>query len=78
MLVTCPWCKDIIWIEELNCRIFRHGIIKNTFTQMNPHSTEDECIKLVSNNLIFGCGGPFMVSPDGYCTKCTFEDKVIG
>ena len=27
--IKCPHCSDFIYIEELNCSIFRHGVMKN-------------------------------------------------
>ena len=44
-----------------NCLIFRHGIIKNTGQQMDPHLNKQECDRLKKENLIFGCGKPFMI-----------------
>jgi hypothetical protein len=28
-MILCPWCEQYIIIEELNCGIFRHAIMKN-------------------------------------------------
>ena len=36
MIIECPHCKIMIEIIELRCRIFRCGIMKNNFTQINP------------------------------------------
>jgi hypothetical protein len=60
-IVTCPHCKEYVEILELNCRIFRHGIYKNNNQQMNPHASKEECEYLIDNNLIYGCGKPFMI-----------------
>ena len=46
---------------ELKCHIFRHGVLKESGTQMNPHETKAECDRLVALGLIFGCGKPFRV-----------------
>jgi hypothetical protein len=51
----------MIEVIELNCKIFRCGIYKDTFQQINPHMIKDDCDNLVKNNLIFGCSKPFMV-----------------
>ena len=69
----CPHCSEGIEVEstQVNCRIFRHGafftktpdnIIIPT-TQINPHSSKEECDRLVENNLIIGCGKPFELVP---------------
>lgn len=59
--VVCPHCKEFVIIEQVNCAIFRHGIYKENFIQINPHLSKNECDKLVSNNLIYGCGKPFKI-----------------
>lgn len=61
-LVKCPHCNDYIEIIELNCRIFRHGIMKNTGLQMDPHAHKEICDNLFNNNEIYGCGKPFMIN----------------
>lgn len=62
-IFTCPHCLDdiIVMKNELNCRIFRHATLKSNFSQVNPHASFEECQKLISNNLIFGCGKPFEI-----------------
>jgi hypothetical protein len=49
----------MIQIEEMNCGIFRCGIMKDTGLQIDPHLSQDECEKLVSDDKIYGCGRPF-------------------
>jgi len=60
-IVACPHCELMIMVNknELNCKIFRHGIYKNTYTQINPHYSKEICDKLIKDNLIIGCGKPF-------------------
>lgn len=66
ILVTCPHCKDAIFIvkSEINCAIFRHGVLKDTFQQINPHAPKEECDHLFNDHMIFGCGKPFKVVDD--------------
>ena len=59
--VKCPHCEEYIIIEQINCAIFRHGIYKTNFIQINPHLPKNECDKLINNNLIYGCGKPFRI-----------------
>lgn len=59
--VECPHCNGTIIIEELNCRIFRHAVLKENFTQINPHAPKEECENYIEKNLIYGCGKPFIV-----------------
>ena len=60
-IVKCPHCSKFIIIEKINCGIFRHGIIKSTLKQMEPHLPKDKCDHLKEENLIFGCGKPFQI-----------------
>jgi hypothetical protein len=59
--ITCPHCDTniLIMFNEINCAIFRHGTIRETFTQINPHETKEICDKLFHENKIYGCGKPF-------------------
>jgi hypothetical protein len=61
IIVICPHCNDNDLIEKLNCKIFRHGILKTTNIQMDPHSSKELCDNLIKNDLIFGCGKPFKI-----------------
>jgi hypothetical protein len=63
IVVSCPHCKDsiLIYLKELNCRIFRHGILKSTHKQLDPHLDKKECDLLFTKNLIYGCGRPFRI-----------------
>lgn len=61
LIINCPHCKEPVIIEELNCKIFRHAIFKNSGLQINPHSSKLECDNYLKNNLIFGCGKPFRI-----------------
>jgi len=59
LIVECPHCKECVVIEKLNCHIFRHGVLRETGKQMDPHAPKNVCDELVANNQIFGCGKPF-------------------
>jgi hypothetical protein len=60
-IFECPHCGATIQVmsAEVNCQIFRHGVIKNTGEQVNPHASKEECEKLVEMNLAYGCCKPF-------------------
>jgi hypothetical protein len=60
--IICPHCEEHVLIEKLNCCIFRHGIIKDTLKQMDPHCSKEECDRLFSCGLIYGCGKPFKIT----------------
>lgn len=64
LLVTCPHCRIFIEILELNCRIFRCGMLKENFTQIGPHLSKEACDALVQADAIYGCGKPFRI-PEG-------------
>jgi hypothetical protein len=64
IITECPHCKISIFVEELNCRIFRCGIYKHNNQQINPHASKAECDRLFATGAIYGCGKPFMVLDD--------------
>lgn len=59
--VSCPHCNNLILIykNEINCAIFRHGILKSNMQQIDPHLCKTECDRLAAEGLIIGCGKPF-------------------
>jgi len=59
----CPHCKMMVFLakEEFNCKIYRHGVLKETYVQIDPHLPKEECDRLARENLIIGCGKPFMI-----------------
>ena len=63
-IVCCPHCDQSCEILELNCRIFRCGIYKNTMQQMDPHASKPKCDALAATGQIYGCGKPFRVVAD--------------
>jgi len=76
-LFTCPHCKLQIQVlkKDFNCRIFRCGIYKNNFKQIDPHMKKDDCEKLYNENRIYGCGKPFKIieNNNNFCvTKCDY------
>lgn len=74
---SCPHCLGTIIVHnnETRCCIFRHGVFKNNFQQMNPHTSKDDCERFVTNGEIEGCGKPFRFVfsyPDNYVEKCDY------
>ncbi len=63
-VVICIHCKLCVEIQEINCAIFRHGVLKSSNEQINPHASKAECDQLVEKNLIYGCGKPFRLVKD--------------
>jgi hypothetical protein len=65
-IISCPHCssKILIFMNEIACAIFRHGVYKENGQQINPHATKEQCEHAVNNGLIFGCGKPFRVFLD--------------
>ena len=59
IIFKCPHeeCQQYIMVakKELNCKIFRHGVRKQNFEQMNPHAPKNECDTLVRSNSVYGC-----------------------
>jgi len=66
--LTCPNCGGyfIVYPNQINCRIFRHGVYKHNREPMNPHASKSECDNLLLLDNIYGCAGPFeMIYADG-------------
>jgi hypothetical protein len=61
VIVTCPHCGEPIIIIQINCGIFRHGVLIKSGKQMDPHLNQIECEKLINKKLIYGCGKPFQI-----------------
>jgi len=61
LIVACPHCQNPVLIEELNCRIFRHGVFIESGKQIDPHAERVMCEKLINEKLIYGCGKPFKI-----------------
>ena len=72
IIITCPNCNICIEIVQFNCRIFRCGIYKDTFTQIPPHLPKNECDELFQNGLIYGCGKPFKMLEDNTPAMCDY------
>lgn len=63
LLFDCPHCHKpiLVYVAELNCKIFRHGIYKKTYKQIDPHLEKIKCDALIQKNEIYGCGKPFRI-----------------
>ena len=61
--MKCPHCNDdiIVHKNELNCKIFRHGVYKSNMEQINPHLGKDLCDRLKHDDMIYGCSKPFQI-----------------
>lgn len=57
----CPHCNQIVFLpkKEFNCKIYRHGVYKSNYKQIDPHLNKEECDRLKKEDLIYGCGKPF-------------------
>lgn len=62
MIVICPHCCLLIYIEQINCGIFRHAIYRDSYEQIDPHASKEQCEKLINDNMILGCCKPFKIS----------------
>ena len=77
LIFDCPWCDLPLMVikSEIGCAIFRHGVYKSTFMQINPHLSRDECHRLKLLDLTYGCNMPFRINKDKekyLVTKCDF------
>ena len=76
-IFDCPHCNGVVLVAktEVNCQIFRHGIIKSNDQQVNPHASKGECEMILSENLVYGCCNPFKLILDSdripiFAEKC--------
>ena len=76
--INCPHCKQVIEVlkSQFNCKIFRHGGFKDTYTQIDPHLPKVQCDKLVAENKIYGCGKPFRLVIEGNKFKTEICDYI--
>ncbi len=72
--VKCPYCDGdiMIYLKEMNCRIFRHGIFKNNGEQIPPHASKEDCDRWKEGDLIYGCGKPFQIQEGNKIIKCDY------
>ena len=61
IVVTCPHCRELVLISELNCKIFRHGVYISNGEQVNPHAPKNICDEIFQQKIIYGCGKPFQI-----------------
>ena len=70
MEIECPHCQQTIWIEQLNCGIFRCGVLKESGEQIPPHASKEECEKYIQQG-IYGCSKPFQIK-EGNVILCGY------
>jgi len=63
LIISCPHCQHSVQLfqRDFKCKIYRHGVYKDTYQQIPPHLHKEECDRLVQENLIYGCGKPFQL-----------------
>lgn len=59
--ITCPHCHSpiMVYAKDINCAIFRHGVMKKTGLQIDQHLPKIVCDELAREGKIYGCGKPF-------------------
>lgn len=62
-MFKCPHCNINVVVSknETNCLIFRCGIFNDTYEQINPHLSKEQCDTLFESNRIYGCGKPYKI-----------------
>jgi hypothetical protein len=72
----CPHCNLMVqvFVNELNCRIFRHGMFKHNWEQVPPHLPKDVCDQLVAEDQVLGCCKPyqFFDGPPPFVDVCEY------
>jgi hypothetical protein len=61
--LPCPHCNNVIEIHlnEINCKIYRHAVYKDTYEQIDPHMSKEKIAELIATESILGCGKPFQI-----------------
>ena len=77
ILFRCCWCDKyfVVAYPDFNCRIVRCGVFKETYVQIPQHLSEEECDRLVENQLIIGCARPLRIvgePPSAVVEKCDY------
>lgn len=65
LLIECPHCQCMVYIESINCAIFRHAVYKHNQQPIPPHSSKEVCDRLIEQNSVYGCAGPFKLVANG-------------
>lgn len=84
IVFKCPHCQEdescqdgiLVYLKEINCAIFRHGVFKDSGNQMPPHAPKDECDKLAKEDKIIGCGKPYeivKINSEYKIQKCDYK-----
>jgi len=63
--LRCPHCKSLILLHECKIggmNILRHGVLKENKQLILPHLSNKIVLKLVQNNLIYGCGKLYKIT----------------
>jgi hypothetical protein len=73
-IFICLHCGEpfIIAKKDFNCKILRHGVMKDTLRPMDPHASKETCEEFVQKGLIYGCGKPMRIlqkSSDEYVVE---------
>ena len=78
-LFDCPNCDAPIQVDgnEVNCRIFRHGVYKRTGKQIPPHLDKITCERLFETGQIYGCGKPFKIEEDPHPDPHTLNLQAV-
>ena len=63
IFLNCPHCNEIFMTTEktIACAIYRHAVLKSNMEQINPHSSKEDCDRLFSEGLVYGCAKPFKI-----------------
>lgn len=58
---ACPHCELLVQVQrnEINCRIFRHGVFISNQIPIPPHATQAQCHAFAVSPDVVGCCRPF-------------------
>jgi hypothetical protein len=73
VVVQCPHCEDWIFIEQINCNVFRHGVFIISGQPIPPHSPKSDCDMWKETGAIYGCGKPFTLVSNSVAEACEYR-----
>ncbi len=86
IVFKCPYCQEDeqyyiqIYLKEISCGIFRHGVYADSTKQISPHASKEECEKLVTEGKIIGCGKPYeivKINDEYKIQKCDYTKQNV-
>ncbi len=69
-VAKCPFCSLYFCVNknEVNCKVFIHGVYTTNGEPVNPHLSAELCDQLVKEGRVYGCCKQFVFNPATGCS----------